>query len=729
MGSRATILIVDDEPMNRKLLETLLRPEGYRTRTAGSGVDALVSVMQLPPDLILLDVMMPGMDGYAVARTLKSDPATAGIPIIMLSALRDPDARLKGLEAGAEDFLTKPVDRAELWLRARNLLRLKEMTDALAKQSADLERQVNERTAELHRLAHFDSLTGLPNRALFKDTLEKTLALSVQQGCGVALLFIDIDDFKTVNDTRGHSTGDTLLLEVGERLRRSVRIRDTVGRLGGDEFGVILLLEDGQGGAARVAQKVTEAMRAPFVLDGTDVTASASIGIALSPDDAGRPELLLQYADTAMYTAKQAGRNTYRFSTAAMNSEVQARVRLETALRAAAMEEQFVLHFQPKVHLMTGRITGFEALLRWDSPERGLVSPAEFIPALESTGLIVRVGRWVIDEACRQLAAWGGTSFDGLSLSVNVSGRQLSEGDLRDDVAESLARHRVPGALLELEMTESMMMVNTEHTIRTLHDIKDRGVRISVDDFGTGYSSLAYLRRFPIDVLKIDVAFVSDITKSAQDAAIALAIIRMAHDLSLDVVAEGVETAAQLEFLRTHGCDLMQGYFFSRPLPLADLETLVTSGPMLKPRKEPASEPNSVLLLGEDSVEMVTLKSKLARDGYRVLSAASTDEGLAVLADNPAQVVVCDQPTGARGGFLHHARQLYPEMQRIVVNGSGDVVTLTDAINRDAIHGYFTSPWDPVVVDHAVFDAFRALATGMEPEESLLTATTRADRS
>lgn len=726
MTARSTILIVDDELTNRKLLEALLRPEGYRTRTASSGIDALVSVMQLPPDLILLDVMMPELDGYSVARTFKSDPATAGIPIIMLSAQRDSDARLKGLDAGAEDFLTKPVDRAELWLRVRNLLRLKEMSDALAQQSANLERQVNERTAELNRLAHYDFLTGLPNRALFMETLENTLALSVAQGFGVGLLFIDIDDFKMVNDTRGHASGDTLLREFGERLRRAVRVRDTVGRLGGDEFGVILLIQDGPAGAGRVAQKVVEAMRVPFKLDGTQVTASASIGIALSPDDADRPDLLLQYADTAMYTAKQAGRNTFRFSTALMNSEVQARVQLEAALRVAVVEEQFVLHFQPKVHLTTGQVSGVEALLRWDRPGHGLVPPADFIPALEATGLIVRVGHWVIDQACRQLSAWSETAYNQLSISVNVSGRQMMEGDLLGDVAAALAEHDVPGHLLELELTESMLMANTERTIQTLRRIKEHGVRISIDDFGTGYSSLAYLRRFQIDILKIDVAFVRDITLSAQDAAIALAIIRMAHDLGLEVIAEGVETAAQLAYLRRHGCDQMQGYFFSRPLALPELEALLSSSPGLAAERQVAYPGDSVLLLGGDSIEMVALRANLVRDGFRVLSAASTTEALGLLAAEEFGVLVCDHQAGGRGDFLRHARQMYPRAHRIVVNGIGDVVALTEAINQDAILGYYTNPWDPVVVHATVVRAFNHHGPGDERPEGSRALTTHS---
>jgi diguanylate cyclase (GGDEF)-like protein/PAS domain S-box-containing protein len=696
IGAAASILIVDDEPANCKVLEAFLAPEGYQTYTAASGKAALEAVARRPPDLILLDAMMPGIDGYELAAQLKGAPATANIPIIMVTAQIDRLARMAGLDAGAEEFLTKPVDRAELWLRVRNLLRLKAFADFLRDHSVILEQQVQTRTADLqrfraamdatadaivlvsrttmrfvevnatacrmfgysrdefldlspsalgigspaeleslydtliagdrpqephetklrrkdhsyidvevqrhahrsasewiivgvvrditerkvaeqrlHRLAHYDSLTGLPNRRLFDQALTKVLAQAAGSGRQVALLCIDLDHFKNVNDTLGHACGDELLTQFGNRLVDGLRVRDTIGRLGGDEFAVSLLLDDGQRGAALVASKIRDLLLRPFELDGHELTVSASVGIALSPHDAKEPKELFKFADTAMYRAKHAGRNTSRFFTTEMNAEALARLELETALRRAIKNEEFVLHFQPKVELKTGHVSGAEALLRWQRPGCGLVPPNEFIPVLEETGLIVAVGTWVIAAACKQIATWQRAGLGPLQISVNVSGRQLTEGDLDMEVARALADSQVAGALLELELTESSLMDNTERTIECLQGLKRRGVQISIDDFGTGYSSLAYLRRFPVDKLKIDMVFVRNLTTSPPDAAIALAIIGMAHSLKLEVVAEGVETSEQLACLRSYRCDQIQGYYFSKPLTAPDLEALL----------------------------------------------------------------------------------------------------------------------------------------------------------
>ncbi|MCD7037207.1 EAL domain-containing response regulator [Pseudomonas sp. MAFF 311095] len=397
----ATLLIVDDEPQVRKLLETLLQHEGYQTLTAGSGEEALQLVAQQPPDLILLDIMMPGMDGYEVASQLKGDETTAGIPIIMLSALSEPSARVNGLEAGAEEFITKPVERVELWLRVRNLLRL-----------------------------------------------------------------------KTRGDWVSHSR--------------------------------------------ELAQRPT-----------------------------------------------------------GMNVHDLARQDLENALRQAVEHHEFTLHYQPKVEVASGRLCALEALLRWERPDYGAVSPAVFVPILESLGLIVPVGRWVIEQVCRQIAEWQQGPIGPVEVSVNVSGHQLIEGDLIADIARLLKQHQVEPHLLEVELTEGSLMENTQHTIASLQRLHTMGVKISIDDFGTGYSSLAYLRRFPIDTLKIDIAFIREVTSNPQDAAITRTIIELAHSLNLRVVAEGVETQAQLAFLKEAGCDQIQGYLFSRPLPVETLERLL----------------------------------------------------------------------------------------------------------------------------------------------------------
>ncbi|WP_339450718.1 EAL domain-containing response regulator [Pseudomonas sp. JAI120] len=405
----ATLLIVDDEPQVRKLLETLLQHEGYQTLSASSGEEALQLVAKQPPDLILLDIMMPGMDGYEVASQLKGDAATASIPIIMLSALSESSARVSGLETGAEEFISKPVERVELWLRVRNLLRLKSHGDQLKRHSQLLEQQL-----------------------------------------------------------RQHA-GDSTRMNVHDLARQD----------------------------------------------------------------------------------------------------------LENALRLAVEHEAFTLHYQPKVALADGQICALEALLRWERPGYGAVSPAVFVPVLESLGLIVEVGRWVIRSVCQQIATWQRSAIGAVEVSVNVSGHQLIEGDLIADIARILNETGVEPHWLEVELTEGSLMENTQHTIASLQRLRAMGVKISIDDFGTGYSSLAYLRRFPIDTLKIDIAFIREVTSNPQDAAITRTIIELAHSLSLRVVAEGVETQAQLAFLKEAGCDQIQGYLFSRPLPAATLERLL----------------------------------------------------------------------------------------------------------------------------------------------------------
>jgi diguanylate cyclase (GGDEF)-like protein len=581
MTAPPIILIVDDESQNRRLLQTLLGLEGYATQTAADGSGALASVAEDPPDLILLDDKMPGMSGRQVARAVKADPASSNIPIIMVTIQTDREARLAALDAGAEEFMTKPVDRAELWLRVRNLLRLKELGDVLENHQVTLEAEMQARTADLKQLAHYDVLTGLPNRMLVYRTLRKALVHASATGQTVAVLFMDRDYFKKVNVNYGHAIGDELLIQVSSRLTRSVRVRDTVGRLGGDEFALILMMPEGGLAAVAVAEKIRSALLEPFCLDGQEVTVTASVGIALSPDDATDAETLFKYADTAMDQAKQAGGDSFQFFTSAMNAEVSRRLELENALRQAVRNEEFVLHYQPKVELAGGQVVGLEALLRWERPGFGLIPPGEFIRALEDSGLIVEVGRWVIATACKQIGDWTRRGIEPVQVSVNVSERQFVKGDLQGDVLGALQAYGVPGELLELELTESLLMTNTDRTLAILENLKAEGVQISIDDFGTGYSSLAYLRRFPIDKLKIDISFTREITHNPDDAAIALAIIRMGHSLNLTVIAEGVETAAQLAFLRRHRCDQMQGYYFSRPEPVPALERLLLAGTSL----------------------------------------------------------------------------------------------------------------------------------------------------
>ncbi|MDZ4326945.1 MAG: EAL domain-containing protein, partial [Pseudomonas sp.] len=458
-------------------------------------------------------------------------------------------------------------------------------------------------------------LTGLPNRTLFYDTLKRTLSVARDTSSLVAVMFIDLDNFKTVNDTLGHAIGDELLLQVSNRLVQCVRVRDTVGRLGGDEFALILVMQDGQQGAVVIAKKIREALRAPFMLHAHEVNITASIGITVHPDDASDPDTLIKYADTAMYQAKHAGRDTYRFFTAQMNANVLARLDLETALRKAIENEEFVLHYQPKVHLNSGRIAGLEALLRWDRPGHGLVAPNVFISVLEETGMIVQVGSWVVAKACEQIGLWLNSPVGPVQVAVNVSGRQFVEGDLDADIIKGLATHAIPADLLELELTETSLMANTDRTTEILRRLKQHGIQISIDDFGTGYSSLAYLRRFPIDKLKIDIAFIRDVTTNPDDAAIVLAIISMAHNLKLDVIAEGVETAAQVNYLRRNLCDQIQGYHFSRPLPTHQATELLLQNKGLPPPPSTGPARKTLLIIDDDPFLLEVLSNLFDRDG------------------------------------------------------------------------------------------------------------------
>lgn len=455
----------------------------------------------------------------------------------------------------------------------------------------------------LQQLAHFDPLTGLPNRRLFQDSLRSATAQVDAQGGLMVVLFLDLDKFKDINDTLGHAVGDELLRHVGSRLRGYLRVHDTVARLGGDEFGVILITPNDPQIVAKLAHKIQRAFAAPFELTGHTVSTTASIGITVYPSDTADASdiveaatdihSLVRYADLAMHEAKQGGRNAYRFYTEAMTRRARDKVELESALRDAFKRRELVLHYQPKVCLRSGRWTGVEALLRWQRPGYGLVPPDQFIPVLEDTGLIVAVGAWVIGAACRQLRDWQNQGIVSVPVAVNVSAQQFKHmrlsphwsTDTHNDIGDepldlwsttvaSLEASSVAPSQLELELTESRFMIDAEHNVEMLRRLKALGVRISLDDFGTGYSSLAYLRRFPLDAVKIDGAFIRDVTENADDASITLAIISMAHRLNLPVVAECVETKEQVEFLRANGCDQAQGYYLARPMPADALERL-----------------------------------------------------------------------------------------------------------------------------------------------------------
>ena len=428
----------------------------------------------------------------------------------------------------------------------------------------------------IRHLAYFDALTRLPNRTLFNDRLAQALAHARRRGArGLAVMFLDLDRFKTINDTLGHGAGDELLRTLASRLTGALREEDTVARLSGDEFMFVLPDVDDVEAAARVARKILEEVAVPFRIHGHELHVTASIGITMVPTDGTDAETLIRNADTAVHRAKKQGGNTYQLYAPAMNAIAFKRLLLENSLRHAVDREELELHYQPLVSLKDGTIVGSEALIRWNHPELGLVSPLEFIPLAEETGLIVPLTQWVLRTSCAQMRSWREAGLPIETVSVNISAERFNTSDLPAAVAEALSATGLDGRHLCLELTESVMMENAEESIATLDELKKLGVKISIDDFGTGYSSLSYLKRLPIDTLKIDQSFVRNMPVDADDAAIAMLIISMAHNLQLSVVAEGVETEEQMSTLRSQRCDVMQGYLVSRPLPATDMTALL----------------------------------------------------------------------------------------------------------------------------------------------------------
>jgi diguanylate cyclase (GGDEF)-like protein len=480
----------------------------------------------------------------------------------MLAQIQHRDEKLERHRAHLEELIKQRT--AEL--RTAN--------HRLRHQAQRLEELVTIRTAELHRLneqlshqVSHDSLTRLPNRTLFNDRLTQDLLNAQRRGQPLALLFLDLDRFKVINDTLGHATGDRLLCLAAERLRKVVRKGDTVARLGGDEFTVLLSTLDLSTDAEKVAQKIIQLLEKPFYCDGNELHVTTSVGIAIYPKDGADSETLMRNADTAMYMAKQHGKNGYRFYDHSMNAASLERLEMESRLRSALEEEEFVVHYQPQWSIRSGQIAGVEALVRWCQPEKGLIAPSAFVPMLEDTGLIVPLGAWVLRNACRQARAWRNAGVGAITVAVNCSSRQFADQRLVRDVQDVLQETGLEPNRLTLEITENAFMENHEELLGAVRSIRGLGIHLAIDHFGAGYSSLAYLKRFPVDTVKIDKSFTQDIPADPDGAAIVKAIIAMAHNLNIQVVAEGVETDNPLAFLKTHGCDYVQGYLLGAPLP------------------------------------------------------------------------------------------------------------------------------------------------------------------
>ena len=692
------VLVVDDDMAVRLLMRESLEPTGLTIIDAENGLDALALFEQHRPDLVLMDVNMPKMDGFTACAKLRERTGGEDVAVVLVTGLDDYDSIQRAFDVGATDFITKPVNWPILNHRIRYLLRAGDTLQALrqsetrvsqAQQIAHLgnwernivnnttfwsdeiyrirglepqsltingdshfqsihpqdlrrvtesinsaleqrrsyridyrillpdgtERSVHEQAEvicssdgkplrmhgtlqditerkkaeeQILTLAYYDTLTGLPNRQLFKEHVNHALVDAQRDGTKVALIYLDLDRFKRINDTLGHNAGDELLSQVAEHLSDSVRATDTVAklqpngqpnssisRLGGDEFTILLagLTHGSQAGQA--ASRILEHLRRPINIEGEELYVTGSLGIAVYPDDGNELETLLKNADIAMYHAKDGGRNSYRFYSEHMNKRMREALAIETKLKKALEFDQLILHFQPQINVLTGKVIGIEALVRWQHPDMGLVPPGQFIPVAEESGLILPIGEWVLEKACSQLVSWQQAGFAPIRMSVNVSSHQFKQQNFFQSVQQALNASGLHPRYLELELTETTVMDNVEQTIATLVALKETGVELAVDDFGTGYSSMSYLKQLPLDTLKIDRSFIKDITTDPADAAIIKAIIALAKNFNLTTVAEGVETEEQLTFLRKQGCEHAQGFLISRPVSAEKIEQTV----------------------------------------------------------------------------------------------------------------------------------------------------------
>ena len=694
-----SILLVEDDRVLRTLARHSLQHAGYVVTEVADGEAGLAAFSRLAPDLVLLDVVMPGMNGFDVCRAIRSAPGGVDVPVMMMTAHDDVDSIHKAFAAGATDFVSKPLPLALLgyrvqyllrssdatrdlrrserrlddaqraarlgywdWLAADDQLSLSPMSRTLfgeageqARSFADILRVVHplerapmeralqrvslarvplsiefrlagasddpvwihargwadtdpsraeltvagtfqdisdikKRDAQTHYLAYFDPLTGLPNRVSLTSQLDQKLAAARRHRRSLAVLVLDLDNFKQVNETLGHAMGDRLLSLLAARLRQCVRSEDevvaltadavepSIARMGGDEFALLVSDILSSADAERVAQRVLEAVRHPVVLEGREVVVSASAGLAIYPTDGEHSIDLLSHADSAMYAAKAAGGDCFAFFSAPRRSAAESRFSHEMALRRAIERDQLTLQYQPKMEIATGRIVGLEALARWNHPEFGLVSPVHFIPIAERTGIILAIGEWVIRTALAQIAAWRRNGVGDVPVAVNLSARQLNEPDLPERIAGLLAEFDLNAGLLEIEITESAIMDNLELALETTRNLRRLGCCVAIDDFGTGYSSLAYLKQLSVDHLKIDRAFVIDLTRNAEDGAIVQSIVDMANTLGMRVIAEGVETKEQFNELAIRGCHVVQGYLVSKPIS-ADAVPLLLGEP------------------------------------------------------------------------------------------------------------------------------------------------------
>lgn len=583
MENQANILIIDDDPVIQVVIGKSLEADGFVSHYASSGEEGLQIYGKCGADAVLLDVIMPGgMDGYQVCNELRDKDGGQHIPILMMTGMEDLDSITKAYAAGATDFITKPINIPLLGHRLRYMLRASQTTQSL------LESQ-----QRLHRMAYFDTLTELPNRQFFHEYLQQMIALAKRQDQKLGVIFLDLDDFKRINDSLGHHIGDLVLQETGERLRNCIRASDilsrkgitqdgsSLARLGGDEFTVLLSLIEQGDDVTTVAERIRTQLSQAIKYENHDLITTASIGIAIYPEDGANAEELIKNADIAMYYAKRDGGDRYRYFSARMMEIAMRRLAVENHMRKAIERGELELHYQPQLEIQTGRFLGLEALLRWHAPELGIISPAEFIPLAEHTGLIISIGEWVLRKACAQAKTWLGQGLPVTKIAVNVSVAQFLHYGFPAMVESILAETGLAPQFLELELTESALVKDHAGILAVLNSIKNIGVALAIDDFGTGYSSLSRLKDFPIDRLKIDQMFVRNLEGNPKNQAITSAVIALSEQMGMKVTAEGVETATQLNFLNERHCTEAQGMFLCKPIPADQVWAFFKNPPVI----------------------------------------------------------------------------------------------------------------------------------------------------
>lgn len=550
---RPVVVLADDDPSIRLMVRHVLESEEYDIVEAADGLEAIKAVEKHHPALILLDAVMPGLDGFSTCQQIK-DRGYTDIPVMMITGLDDDASVERAYDVGAIDYITKPIKWAVLKHRVRSVVA----------------KVIAERKVEL--LAYRDSLTNLPNRLLFADRLEQSIVRADRLRESVALMLIDIDDFKLVNDSFGHEAGDKLIQAVGKLLSTSLRRADTVARLGGDEFAIIVDNIDGYDDVVSIANNLTTILEHNVRLDDQETYTSASVGVAIFPDDGASASTLMKNADTAMFRAKEDGRGSFQFYKPEMSVNAMERLDLENRIRKAVDNDEMVIHYLPTVDIHKNELAGVEALLRWQHPDKGVISPKDFLATAEECGLIVPIGEWMIETVCKQLKLWKEAGMEEQNVSINLTPQQFTESDVAGLFSQLMAEHGVEGSEITIEVTEKTLIENEGEIETALNKLHEMGMTIALDDFGTGFASLAYLKDFPIDIVKIDSAFVAGIPESEENAAVVNAIAGLTRGLKLRLLAEGVENDRQLNMLKGLGCQLGQGFYWSKALPADQYE-------------------------------------------------------------------------------------------------------------------------------------------------------------